>query len=345
MPSASRPPALSPSRPSRVPVRRVSRLRPVSCRRTTPARGSWACGPDADLGLPAGSNHTIYLADGLYINPFRNVALIGFWSATADSLTLTPIDIRQLATGIPAPELKDVFTQIAWGKPTITQITWLTPDRFQEKPGQEPRRRAKAVHDVTTVHRAAVVDLLQGSWIKPGGATVVFEPDGTFREPSVGAGSGAATAVRGTYDFDAVAGVLRRTTAGADAASRATRILQTSVRAASTLRWTSRNVITIDGEQWTRQSQAPAAATRGWLGVVIASSTAVVVQVQAGSPAERAGLRAGDQIEAVNGQSIQDGDDLTRTIQALVPGTDAVFTVNRNGTRVELRALIGRLPQ
>ena len=188
--------------------------------------GVWE--PDADLGLPAGSNHTIYLADGLYINPFRDVALIGFWSATADSLTLTPIDIRQLATGIPAPELKDVFTQIAWGKPTITQITWLTPDRFQEKPGQEPRRRAKAVHDVTTVHRAAVVDLLQGSWIKPGGATVVFEPDGTFRE-QVSTGPNADEA-RGTYDFDAVAGSLRRTNAAADAASRAARTITAPLR-------------------------------------------------------------------------------------------------------------------
>ena len=28
--------------------------------------GAWE--PDADLGLPAGSNHTIYLADGLYLS-------------------------------------------------------------------------------------------------------------------------------------------------------------------------------------------------------------------------------------------------------------------------------------
>jgi serine protease Do len=53
----------------------------------------------------------------------------------------------------------------------------------------------------------------------------------------------------------------------------------------------------------------------------------------------------GDRIEAVNGRSIQDGDDLTRTIQALAPGADALFTVDRNGTRSELRVQIGRLPQ
>ncbi len=404
--------------------------------------GVWE--PDADLGpgLPAGSNHTIYLADGLYINPFRNVALIGFWSATADVLTSTPFDIRQLATGAPAPELKEVFKQITWDQPTVTGIAWLSPDRFQDKSRQEAVRRAQPVHDVTAVHRAAVVDLLSGSWIKPGGATIVFERDGMFREQ----------AVKGTYDFDAVTGLLQLANSEVDAASLAARIFQLGKRAPSRLHWTSRDSVIVDGEQWTRQSRAPAppvppstaqtppagqspcstcaTGRRGFLGVntptsgapivsVVADSPAwslglrpgdlivgldgvavqsgaafradlasrkpgdrveltvsregarsnlvatlaagpngasslgvglpnagaVVVQVRAGSPAERAGLQVGDWIEAVNGRTIQDGDDLVRTIQAIAPGTDAVLTVVRDGTRFEPRVTIAELPQ
>jgi membrane-associated protease RseP (regulator of RpoE activity) len=204
-------------------------------------QGVWE--PDADLGpgLPAGSNHRIYLADGLYINPFRNVALIGFWSATADVLTMTPFDIRQLATGARAPELKNVFELIAWDKPATTQITWLTPDRFQETSRPEAQRRAQPVHVVTA----------------------------TLATGSNGAGS---------------------------------------------------------------------------LGVGLAPVGAVVTQVQAGSPAERAGLQIGDWIEAVNGSNIQDGADLVKTMQALAPGSDAVLTVVRNGERIEQRVTIGALP-
>ena len=63
--------------------------------------GVWT--PDDDRVLPADANHVIYLADGLYLNPFHKVALIGFWSATADTLTMAPFDVRQLATCNPAP--------------------------------------------------------------------------------------------------------------------------------------------------------------------------------------------------------------------------------------------------
>lgn len=403
--------------------------------------GEWERDAELGPGVPPGSNRRIYLADGLYFNPFRNVALIGFWSATADVVTMTPFEIRQLATGVPAPELRDVGA-IVWDKPTLTQITWLTPDRFQEKSEPEAQQRAQPLHDVTTVHRAAVMDLLRGSWIKPGGATVVFEADGTFREQlSSGlmkaVGDAAQTTVSGTYDFDAAAGLLRRNNTNVDAASLAVRMLQTGARTPSTLRWTSRDLVTADGEQWTRQSKAPdacptcatggrgflgvgtptsgaaivsivadspaaslglrpddvivgldgtavesgaalrsALATRkpgdrvelavsreggptssltaslatgangvGSLGVGLAPAGAIVTQVQSGSPAERAGLQVGDWIEAVNGSNIQDGADLVKTIQALAPGTDAVLTVVRNGTRIEQRVTIGKVPQ
>jgi S1-C subfamily serine protease len=70
-----------------------------------------------------------------------------------------------------------------------------------------------------------------------------------------------------------------------------------------------------------------------------------VNQVQPGSPGERAGLRVGDRIEAVNGRTLQDADDLARTMRAIAPGTEIVVTVTRNGTRIEQRVTLGRLPQ
>jgi hypothetical protein len=278
--------------------------------------GVWE--PDADLGLPPGANHTIYLVDGLYINPFRNVALIGFWSATAATLTSTPFEIRQLATGNPAPELKATFTQIGWDKPMVTQLTWLTPDRFQERSIRQATRRAKPVHDVTAVHRAAVVDLLRGSWTTPGGATVTFGPDGTYL---------------------------------GDAASLAARALPAGPPAPSRVRWTSRDVVTIDGEQLTRQSKQPDASSsppttgRAFLGVATPmNSDPIVSVVQAGSPAERAGLRVGDLIETVNGKNILTGAELVQAVQSLAPGTDIVLRVIRDGMRFEQRITLGSVP-
>ncbi len=276
--------------------------------------GAWE--PDADLGLPPGSNHTIYLADGMYINPFRNVALIGFWSATADVLTSTPFDIRQLATGAPAPELKDVFKQIAWDKPMAVQFAWLTPDRFQEKSRQEATRRAKPFHDVAAVHHAVVTDLLRGSWTRPGGATVVFESDGTFREP----------AASGTYDFDAADGVLRRTNTGADAASGAARVLQSAARAPSRLQWTSRDSVSVDGERWVRQSRATDTCTtcmtagRGFLGVGTPPSGATITRVHENGPAANVGLRAGDVIAKLDGVVVQNAAALSGMLAKRKPG-------------------------
>jgi len=297
--------------------------------------GAWE--PDADLGLPPGSNHTIYLADGMYINPFRNVALIGFWSATADVLTSTPFDIRQLATGAPAPELKDVFKQIAWDKPTATQFTWLTPDRFQEKSRQEATRRAKPFHDVATVHRATVVDLLRGSWTRPGGATVVFEADGTFREQ----------ATRGTYDFDPVAGLLRRTNTGVDTASGAARIRQTGSRASSRLQWTSRDSVSIDGEPWVRQSKATdtcttcATAGRGFLGVGTPASGAPISKILENGPAANLGLRPGDVIAKLDGMALQNADALYSALRTRKPGDRVEIELSREaGPRSSLTATL-----
>ena len=65
---------------------------------------------------------------------------------------------------------------------------------------------------------------------------------------------------------------------------------------------------------------------------------ALVLDVQAGEPAARAGLKRWDVIKTVSGQPIQDGDGLVRTISALRPGTEVRLGVIRDGRPLSLTA-------
>jgi serine protease Do len=84
--------------------------------------------------------------------------------------------------------------------------------------------------------------------------------------------------------------------------------------------------------------------TRGFLGVGIQDVThdiadsvglkeahgAVVTEVTSGSPADKAGIKSGDVITAVDGDEIDDARALSRTIGAKAPGTSVDVTVWRN---------------
>jgi Do/DeqQ family serine protease len=58
---------------------------------------------------------------------------------------------------------------------------------------------------------------------------------------------------------------------------------------------------------------------------------ALVNSVVAGSPAEKAGLRRGDVITAVNGESIRTGNDLRNEVSQLQPGTATKLSIVRDG--------------
>lgn len=58
-----------------------------------------------------------------------------------------------------------------------------------------------------------------------------------------------------------------------------------------------------------------------------------VVEVAAGSPAERAGLRPGDLIVAVDGRPLTPAEDLARAIHSHAPGDTVELTVEREGGR------------
>ena len=58
---------------------------------------------------------------------------------------------------------------------------------------------------------------------------------------------------------------------------------------------------------------------------------ALVNSVVTGSPAEKAGLRRGDVITAINGESIRTGNDLRNEVSQLLPGTATKLSIVRDG--------------
>jgi serine protease Do len=99
--------------------------------------------------------------------------------------------------------------------------------------------------------------------------------------------------------------------------------------------------------------------TRGWIGVQIQPVTAeiadslglknaqgaLVVEPQSGSPAQKAGLKAGDVIVSINGETVTDARDLSRRIGAMAPGTSIRLGINRDGRSDTVSLTLGELPR
>ncbi len=94
---------------------------------------------------------------------------------------------------------------------------------------------------------------------------------------------------------------------------------------------------------------------RGWLGVSVADraedapeppkgSGVTISAVERGGPAARAGVHAGDVVQAVNGERVDSARDLIRSIAVLSPGKSARLSLVRHGKPVELNVTIGRRP-
>jgi serine protease Do len=98
--------------------------------------------------------------------------------------------------------------------------------------------------------------------------------------------------------------------------------------------------------------------TRGWMGVQVQPVTAaiadslglknpegaIVDEPQSGSPAAKAGIKAGDVITAVNGNQVKDSRDLARTIAGVAPGTSVKLAVMRDGQSHDMTLTLGELP-
>jgi serine protease Do len=99
--------------------------------------------------------------------------------------------------------------------------------------------------------------------------------------------------------------------------------------------------------------------SRGWLGVVIQEvnkdlaesfglerpAGALVAQVMDGGPAAKGGLKVGDVILEVNGESIDMSGDLPHLIGSMKPGSEAKLEVVRDGQHKTLNIDIGAIPE
>jgi serine protease Do len=97
---------------------------------------------------------------------------------------------------------------------------------------------------------------------------------------------------------------------------------------------------------------------RGWLGVSIQPLTenlakalnrsdrdgALVSNVFKDTPAQRAGLAAGDLIIAINGQAVESARDLSRAVAAAGPNKSVTFKLFRGGAEIEKTVSLGKLP-
>jgi S1-C subfamily serine protease len=71
----------------------------------------------------------------------------------------------------------------------------------------------------------------------------------------------------------------------------------------------------------------------------------LINSVQPGSPAEKAGLRAGDVITALNGTPIDDPNALRNRIASTPPGTEVTLTVVRDGHEQQVQARLTSLSE
>jgi len=66
----------------------------------------------------------------------------------------------------------------------------------------------------------------------------------------------------------------------------------------------------------------------------------VVYQVQPGSAADRAGIRRGDVITALNGTAVNDQNSFRNVIAGTAPGSEVTLTVKRDGREQQVRATL-----
>jgi serine protease Do len=106
------------------------------------------------------------------------------------------------------------------------------------------------------------------------------------------------------------------------------------------------------------QLKEKGSVSRGWIGVRIQPVTpdiadslgltkaagALVAEVQANSPAIKAGIKSGDVITAVNGKTVKSARQLARTIGGMPPGTAVKLDVLRDGKDKAIDLTLGTLP-
>lgn len=98
--------------------------------------------------------------------------------------------------------------------------------------------------------------------------------------------------------------------------------------------------------------------TRGWVGIEAQDVTpqladsfklshtkgSLIAGVLTGSPAEKAGLKPGDILLAINGNIVADSSSMLNLIANLKPNEKAVLTIARNQREMDIEVIIGKRP-
>ena len=98
--------------------------------------------------------------------------------------------------------------------------------------------------------------------------------------------------------------------------------------------------------------------TRGWLGVQIQPVTsdvadalglkqaagALVTEPQAGSPAAKAGVKAGDVIVSIDGGAIKDSRELAQKVGTMSPGSSVKLGLLRDGSQETITVTLAQMP-
>lgn len=106
----------------------------------------------------------------------------------------------------------------------------------------------------------------------------------------------------------------------------------------------------VDGSSWTpdASSSAPSSTTAvlgdGYLGVIFKQQGDAIYAglIVPASPAQKAGIRQGDQITTISSNTIATVSDANQLISSTPPGTQLQISVVRNGQTVTITATVGR---
>ena len=99
--------------------------------------------------------------------------------------------------------------------------------------------------------------------------------------------------------------------------------------------------------------------TRGWIGVEVQEITpelaesfklpnsdgALIAGVVRGAPADRAGIKPGDILLAVDDKPVKDAQVMLEVIASQEPGKNARFKLRRDGKEIDLPVIIGKRPK
>jgi serine protease Do len=99
--------------------------------------------------------------------------------------------------------------------------------------------------------------------------------------------------------------------------------------------------------------------TRGWLGVMIQDITpelaesfgikqtkgVLIGDVVADGPADKAGLKRGDIVNAFNGKEVDNAHALSRLVASTLPNTQTTMQIVRDGKNKDIKVTIGTMPE